>query len=143
MKIGFRAAAASLGLAAMMASAPPAGAAEQVYELTINNWARADASGEMDITWRARLNPAGTRTSTASVGTVCMDGGSWAFKDDSQPRQIKYLKSPSDRASGVARVKAVGTWTGSRDVRFWAVMGTGCGRPNTAESNVVTRSLAR
>ena len=141
MKIGTRAVMAALGLAAVMA-APGAAAAEQVYELTINNWAASD-NGEMDVTWRIRLNPAGTRTSTSVVGTICMDGGSWEWKDAQQPRQIWYLKSKSDRVNGVARVRAVGSWTGARQARFWAVMGTQCGRASSAESNLVTRQLNR
>jgi hypothetical protein len=129
---------------AVVTAMPGVAAAEQVYTLSINNWAAADASGEMDITWRAQINTAGTRTSTASVGRICMNsGGKWAWKDASQPLQIKQLVSTSDRASGVARIKAAGTWAGTSTVTFWSIMGTECGSSAAAESNTVNRALKR
>jgi hypothetical protein len=143
MKSAWRVAVAGAWLAVVTAL-PTAAAAEQVYAVSINNWAAADSSGEMDITWRAQINTAGTRTSTASVGKICMNsGGKWAWKDASQPLQIKQLVSTSDRSSGVARIKAAGTWSGSSTVTFWAIMGTECGSSAAAESNVVNRTLKR
>jgi hypothetical protein len=128
-------------LAAMVViglGAAPA-AAEQVYEITINHWAATNNQGEVEIRWSAKVNPTSTtRTSTSSGGVLCAGASTvWKWSTGQNP-SIKQLASKADKASGTAMLKAQGTSTGQKPVKFSANMGVECG---TAESNVVQKTI--
>jgi len=128
-----------LALVAFAVSAGATQAAEQVYELTINNWAATNPQGEVEITYRLRINPAAppSRTSTASTGVVCVADPTiwkWASGNPSVPQILNRQQT----VRGTAMLKAQGTWTGRKPARFWAVMGVECGSMAARESNLVT-----
>jgi hypothetical protein len=134
---------AGLGLAllALGLHAGAANAAERVYEITINHWAATNNQGEVQITWKAKVSTSGSRTSTSSAGVLCAgETNIWKWSTGSNP-SIKQLASRTDQASGTAMLKAQGTITGQKPVKFWANMGLECGSSSNAESNVVQKTI--
>lgn len=116
-------------------------AAEQVFDLTVGG-TTTQLDDHRQATFTFVVGVHSPRQSTSSTGLICVLPSSWQWV--TQPT-VPQLANPQDqsRTTGTIRATGTDTWTGTRDAKFFVVMGNQCPTSEAnAESNVVTKALS-